>query len=48
VWEYVPTKVEVFVSMGIWAIGLLILTLVLKIIIPIETGEFTGRRKVAA
>ena len=41
VWEYVPTKVEVLVSMGIWAIGLLVLTLLLKIIIPIETGEFT-------
>jgi Ni/Fe-hydrogenase subunit HybB-like protein len=41
VWEYLPTRIEILISMGIWAIGLLILTLILKIIIPIETGEFT-------
>ncbi|HTY22406.1 MAG TPA: NrfD/PsrC family molybdoenzyme membrane anchor subunit [Desulfomonilaceae bacterium] len=40
VWEYVPTTVEILVSMGIWSIGLLILTVILKIILPIETGEF--------
>lgn len=42
VWEYVPTWTEILVSMGIWAIGLLILTSLLKIIIPIETGELTA------
>jgi len=41
VWEYVPTGVELLVTMGIWSIGLLVLTLILKIIIPIETGEMT-------
>ncbi len=41
VWEYVPTTLEILVSIGIWAIGLLILTINLKIVIPIETGEFT-------
>lgn len=41
VWEYAPTRIEIFVSMGIWAVGLLILTVILKIILPIETGEFT-------
>lgn len=40
VWEYAPTNIEVLVTMGIWAIGLLILTVLLKIVIPIETGEF--------
>jgi Ni/Fe-hydrogenase subunit HybB-like protein len=40
VWEYVPTRLEILVTLGIWAIGLLILTAILKIIIPIETGEF--------
>ncbi len=33
---------EVLIAIGIWAIGLLILTLILKIIIPIETGDFTA------
>jgi molybdopterin-containing oxidoreductase family membrane subunit len=41
VWEYVPTTIEVLVTLGIWSIGLLTLTLILKLIIPIETGEFT-------
>jgi Ni/Fe-hydrogenase subunit HybB-like protein len=41
VWEYVPTLIEILVAMGIWAIGLLILTSILRIIVPIELGEFT-------
>jgi molybdopterin-containing oxidoreductase family membrane subunit len=41
VWEYVPTTLEVIVSVGIWSIGLLILTINLKVILPIETGELT-------
>ncbi|PLX42691.1 MAG: polysulfide reductase [Deltaproteobacteria bacterium] len=40
VWEYAPTTAEVLISMGIWAIGLIIFTLLLKVAIPIETGEF--------
>ncbi len=40
VWEYAPTTIEILVSIGIWSIGLLLLTLLLKIVIPIETGEF--------
>ncbi|MBI5247895.1 MAG: polysulfide reductase NrfD [Desulfomonile tiedjei] len=47
VWEYMPTTLEVLIAIGIWAIGLLILTLILKIIIPIETGEFTAAGTVA-
>jgi len=41
VWEYAPTAVEILVSAGIWALGLLLFTLALKVILPIETGEFT-------
>ena len=41
VWEYAPTTLEILVSLGIWSIGLLILTINLKIVLPIETGEFT-------
>lgn len=47
VWEYVPTRTEVLVTLGIWAIGLMALTVILKIIIPIETGEFTRQRQAA-
>lgn len=48
VWEYVPTRVELLVTLGIWAIGLLILTMILKIIIPIEMGEFTSKKAAVA
>jgi molybdopterin-containing oxidoreductase family membrane subunit len=39
--EYVPNLVELMVSFGIWATGLLIFTLLMKVAIPIETGEFS-------
>ena len=41
VWEYAPTITEILVMLGIWGVGILVFTLLLKIIIPIETGEFT-------
>jgi Ni/Fe-hydrogenase subunit HybB-like protein len=44
VWEYVPTGLEIMVTLGIWGVGLLIFTVLLKVIIPIETGEFTSRQ----
>jgi hypothetical protein len=40
--------VEVLVTMGIWAIGLMVLTVILKIILPIETGEFTKSSQAVA
>jgi len=41
IFEYVPNLLELMVSFGIWATGLLIFTLLMKVAIPIETGEFT-------
>jgi molybdopterin-containing oxidoreductase family membrane subunit len=43
VWEYLPTNTEILVTLGVWAIGFLVLTSLLKIIIPIEMGELTER-----
>jgi molybdopterin-containing oxidoreductase family membrane subunit len=43
VWEYVPTTLEILVTLGIWSIGLLILTSLLKVIIPIEMGEIRAK-----
>ncbi len=40
IWEYTPTTIEILVSIGIWSIGLLLLTAILKIVLSIETGEF--------
>jgi Ni/Fe-hydrogenase subunit HybB-like protein len=38
VFEYVPTSTEILVSLGIWALGALIFTVLAKIAIPIELG----------
>jgi len=39
--EYVPNLVELMVSFGIWATGLFIFTLLMKVALPIETGQFS-------
>jgi molybdopterin-containing oxidoreductase family membrane subunit len=46
VFEYVPSWGEVFVSLGIWALGILVFTLLAKVAIPIELGalRFTAAR----
>ncbi len=40
IYEYSPTNTELLISMGIWAFGFLVYTLLLKVAIPIQTGEF--------
>ena len=39
--EYIPNLLELMVSFGIWAIGLLIFTLLMKVAIPIVTEKFS-------
>ena len=39
IFEYSPTVTELAVSLGIWAIGLLIFTVLAKASIPIELGD---------
>jgi len=41
IYEYIPNLLELMVSFGIWAFGLLMFTLLMKVAIPIETGEFS-------
>jgi molybdopterin-containing oxidoreductase family membrane subunit len=41
IYVYVPNLLELTVSFGIWAVGLLVFTLLMKVAIPIETGEFS-------
>jgi molybdopterin-containing oxidoreductase family membrane subunit len=43
VFEYTPSWGEVFVSLGIWAFGLLIFTLLAKVAIPVELGTLRAR-----
>jgi molybdopterin-containing oxidoreductase family membrane subunit len=37
--EYVPTGVELAVTAGIWALGLFVLTVLIKVALPIELGQ---------
>jgi molybdopterin-containing oxidoreductase family membrane subunit len=39
--EYTPTALEVFVSIGVWALGIMIFTVLAKIAIPIEVGALS-------
>jgi Ni/Fe-hydrogenase subunit HybB-like protein len=39
VWEYTPRLYEILISTGVVGIGMLLYTLLVKIAIPIETGE---------
>jgi len=41
--DYIPNFLELMVSFGIWAAGLLVFTLLIKVAIPIETGKFTHK-----
>jgi molybdopterin-containing oxidoreductase family membrane subunit len=41
IFEYIPNLLELMVSFGIWATGLLIFTLLMKVTIPIQTGRFS-------
>jgi Ni/Fe-hydrogenase subunit HybB-like protein len=40
IYEYSPTGIEILLSIGIWATGLLVYTLLLRVGIPILAGEF--------
>jgi molybdopterin-containing oxidoreductase family membrane subunit len=39
IYEYFPNRLEIMVSMGIWAVGAILYTLLLKFSIPIYTGQ---------
>jgi molybdopterin-containing oxidoreductase family membrane subunit len=41
IYVYMPNLLELMVSFGIWATGLLIFTLFMKVALPIETGVFS-------
>jgi Ni/Fe-hydrogenase subunit HybB-like protein len=52
IYDYIPNHVELFISFGVWATGLLIFTLFMKVAIPIERGDFVhtkyGRKEESA
>ncbi len=40
IYEYFPSKIEIFVTMGIFSIGFLLYTLMLKVAVPIISGDY--------
>jgi Ni/Fe-hydrogenase subunit HybB-like protein len=40
IYDYFPNHIELLVSFGVWATGLLIFTLFMKVAIPIQRGDF--------
>ena len=45
IYEYSPTRAEILITMGIWACGALLYTLLLKFAVPIYTGRLRFRNK---
>lgn len=43
--EYVPTAREIIVSLGIWAFGLLLYTIFVRISVPVLAGEVTYEKR---
>ena len=46
IYEYSPTLTELRVAAGIFALGFLVFTLMLKVAVPISLGEFMGKKEV--
>src|SRR5689334_1816088 len=47
IYEYSPTITELRVAAGIFALGFLVFTLMLKVAVPISLGEFMGKKREA-
>ena len=45
IYEYSPTMSEIIVTMGVWAAGALLYTLLLKFAVPIYTGKLRFETK---
>jgi molybdopterin-containing oxidoreductase family membrane subunit len=43
--EYVPTLHEILVCLGIWAFGLLMYTIFVRVSVPVLAGEVTHERQ---
>jgi molybdopterin-containing oxidoreductase family membrane subunit len=40
IYDYSPTGIELLLTMGIWAAGLFVYTMLLRVAIPILNGDF--------
>ena len=41
IFEYSPTQDEIMISLGIWALGLMVFTIMVKMALPVELGTLT-------
>jgi Ni/Fe-hydrogenase subunit HybB-like protein len=48
IYEYLPNINEIAISLGIWAFGLLIFTLFMRVAIPIQRGDFVHSKYATA
>ena len=48
IYEYYPTATELRVAAGIFAVGFLLFTLMLKVAVPISLGEFRDKKDAPA
>ncbi len=48
IYEYVPTVTELRVAAGVFAVGFLVFTLMLRVAVPITLGEFQIGRPLPA
>jgi molybdopterin-containing oxidoreductase family membrane subunit len=48
IYEYYPTLTELRVAAGIFAVGFLLFTLMLKVAVPISLGEFIDKKEIGA
>jgi len=44
IYDYFPNALELWISIGIWAVGMLIFTVLSKIAIAVKTGELRARK----
>lgn len=40
IYDYMPNYIELLVSFGVWALGLLVFTLFMRVALPIQRGDF--------
>jgi len=48
IYNYMPNTLELWISLGVWAIGLMIFTVGAKICIAIKTGEIGRASEIAS
>ena len=46
IYKYMPSKYEMAITVGVWAFGAMIYTFLLKITIPLYTGQLVGKKDI--